>query len=186
MLDEYIQKIQDTHNELLRIKSKIHILQNCRQASLYSADIKAFKNYAVILAYGCIENTVKNLISDYYKKPTMPMKCQQFAVNLIDNKYSLSICKELFNKFLKKDCSEQWFNELKRREQNQLKDKKSYRFTVQQMYMAIDFIFQERCKFAHGESSYQGTINELCENFLKAKMWLYELDNIISNPRFAG
>ena len=186
MQDEYRDKIEETYRELRRIKSKVNRLQNSRRSSQYLSDIKAFKNYAVILAYGCIENTVKHLIADYYKKPGMPIKCQQFAVDLIENSYSLSIKKEIFNKFLKKDCSVKWFDELKRRETLQLKDRRSSRFTISQMYLAVDFIFEERCKFAHGESSYQGTINELVDNFVKAKCWMYELDSIISNPRFEG
>lgn len=116
----------------------------------------------------------------------MPIRCQQFAATLLNDNYSLSINKENFNRFLRKECSEQWFDELKRRETSNLKDKKYYKYTLQQMYLSINFIFQERCKFAHGESSYSGTINELVENFIRARAWLYELDNIISNKKLSG
>ena len=75
MQDEYRDKIEETYRELRRIKSKVNKLQNSRRSSQYLSDIKAFKNYAVILAYGCIENTVKHLIADYYKKPGMPANC---------------------------------------------------------------------------------------------------------------
>ena len=54
------------------------------------------------------------------------------------------------------------------------------------MYISVNFIFVERCKFAHGESSYLGTINEFIDNFIRAKAWLYELDNIVNNKKLKG
>lgn len=186
MQTEYIEKIKKTYQELLRIRRKIKIMQNSKNSIKKLDDINVYKNYAVILAYGCLENITKNIISDYYKDVKMPLRCQSFASNLLADNYALSIKKESINRFIKKECSEQWFNELKRREELNIKDKKYKKFTISQMYTSIDFIFAERCKFAHGESSYLGTINELIDNFTRARAWLFELDNIINNKKIKG
>lgn len=183
---DYIEKIDKTYKELLRIKRKIKSMQNSKNSIKKLDDINVYKNYAVILAYGCLENITKNIIADYYKDLNMPLRCQNFASNLLSDNYSLSIKKEAINNFIKKECSVQWFDEIKRREDNQIKDKKYKKYTLTQMYISVNFIFVERCKFAHGESSYLGTINEFIDNFIRAKAWLYELDNIVNNKKLKG
>ncbi len=186
MLIDYVEKISKTEKELLYIKNKITKMQNGKRAFFKLTDINIYKSYAIILAYGCIEHITKNLIADYYKQSHMPLRCQQFAYMLLNDNHPLSVNKEKFNNFLKKECGTQWIGELKRRESEKIKDKKCHKYTIDQLYLAIDFIFAERCKFAHGESSYTGTINELIENFKLAKVWLYEIDDIISSKKFIG
>lgn len=183
---EYIEKINKIHKELLRIKRKIKCMQNSKNSIKKLDDINVYKNFAVILAYGCLENITKNLIADYYKDATMPLRCQSFASNLLSDYYPLSIKKANINNFIKKECSEQWFDELKRIEKADIKDIKYKKYTLTQIYTSIDFIFAERCKFAHGESSYSGTINEFIDNFVRAKAWLYILDSIINNKKLSG
>ena len=183
---EYIDKIEKTNKELIKIKNKIKSMQNSKNSIKKLDNINVYKNYAVIVAYGCLENITKNIIADYYKNINMPLRCQTFANNLLSDNYSLSIKKELIYRFIKKECSVQWFDEIKRREFENIKDKKYKKFTMQQIFVSTDFIFAERCKFAHGESSYSGTINELIDNFKRAKAWLYELDSIVNNKKFKG
>ncbi len=186
MQDDYVNKINATLKELLRIRKKINKFQSSPHSINMLPDINVYKNYAVILAYGCIENISKNIIADYYKISTMPMRCQEFAARLLGDKYSLSVDKESFKNFLKKECSSEWFEEMKRREKADLLDKRYKRCRYSKMWMALNFIFQERCNFAHGKSSYQGTIKELIDNFYSARSWLYELDNIVSSSKLNG
>ena len=80
--------------------------------------------------------------------------------------------------YLYASCGKMWFSDET--------DKKYHKFTIDQILLSIDFIFTERCKFAHGDSSYSGTINELIDNFTKARAWLYELDSIVNNIKFKG
>ncbi len=186
MQDEYRDKIDATLKELLWIKKKINKMQNSAQSIKKLPDINVYKNYAVILAYGCLENITKNIVADYYKSRSMPLRCQQFAARLLGDKYALSIEKESFYKFFKKECSHEWFDEMKRREKADLLDKRYKKYRYSKMWMAVNFIFQERCSFAHGQASYQGTINELIENFYPARSWLYEVDHIVSSNKFHG
>ena len=65
-------------------------------------------------------------------------------------------------------------------------DKKNNKYTFSQMYASLDIIFSERCKFAHGESSYEGTITELIDNFERTISWLYEIDDIINDKQLKG
>jgi len=83
MLTEYTEKIDKTFNELQRIQTKIDTMLNSKDSIKLLDDVKVYKNYALIFAYGCIENITKNLIADYYKKRRYAIKVSKFCSEFV-------------------------------------------------------------------------------------------------------
>ena len=177
---EYIQELNDTLNHAKSIR-KIYISwERSKTGFKYPEKGAAYKNYMLIACYGKIERIFKTLIFDYFTQPSMPQKCIQFG-NKIHDQLPGSLAKERLNEFIKKECSSEWYDEIKRRLGNPAHQcKHDNRYSFSDTYMAVTFLTNARHNFAHGDSPYTGSVDDLILYYKKAIVWLYEIDDIIN------
>ncbi len=176
---EYTQEIKDI---LLQAKKIVAIYKSWERSKTgykYPEKGAAYKNYLLILCYGNIEHVFKNLIADYFTRPGMPSRCRRFGEK-IRERLPGSMSKDRLNNFFKEECSELWYDEIKRRcgdiNYRCIKNKK---FSMNDTYVALTSLTNARHDFAHGENPYTGKIDDLLLYYRKSIVWLYEIDDII-------
>ena len=180
MKAEYIQELYDTLDHARKIKGVYKSWERSKTGFKYPEKGAAYKNYLLIVCYGKIEHVFKNILADYFTKSGMPQKCVQFG-NKIRDKLPGSMARDKLNKYIKEECSEAWFSEIKRRTDDpahRCKRKRDYSFS--DAYMAVTSLTNARHKFAHGETPYTGSIDDLLLYYIKSIVWLYEIDDIIN------
>jgi len=139
----------------------------------------------VVLAYGTIENTARNIVADYYRNPSFSSRCKNFAEKLTkeNSHIAFSIKQEGFNNFVNKECNPLWLDELRRRQCDPTyMDLYRHQFRFSDMYGnngATDSLSNARNSFSHGKGNYQGGMHNIIDYFRKSAAWLYEIDNII-------
>ena len=180
MKSEYIQELNDTLSEVRKIRKIFKDWERSKTGYKYPEKGAAYKNYLLIVCYGKIERIFKNIIGDYFTQPSMPQRCMQFG-NTIREKLPGSMAKDRMNHFIKEECSSAWLDEIKKREANvTYKCKRFPRFTFADAYMGLTSLTNARHNFAHGESPYTGSVDDLIDYYQKSMAWLYEMDDIIS------
>lgn len=181
MKTEYHQELYDTLAHARKIRQVYKSWERSKTGIKYPEKGTAYKNYMLIVCYGKIEHIFKNIVADYFTKPGMPQRCEQFG-NKIRDRLPGSMAKDRLNKFIKDECSEAWFNEIKRRcdiPTHRCKHKARYSFS--DTYVAVTSLTNARHNFAHGDSPYTGSIDDLLQYYIKAIVWLYEIDDIIDS-----
>lgn len=180
MKAEYCQELYDTLAHARKIRQVYKKWERSKTGFKYPEKGAAYKNYLLIICYGKIERIFKNLVADYFNKQGMPQRCQQFG-NKIREKLPGSLAKDKLNKFIGDDCSKLWLDEIKRRDRDpsyRCKHKSKYSFS--DTYVAVTSLTNARYAFAHGDSPYAGSIDDLIQYYIKAIVWLYEIDDIIN------
>ena len=141
----------------------------------------AYKNYMLIVCYGKIEHIFKSIVADYFTKPGMPQRCEQFG-NRIRERLPGSLVKEKLYHFIGEECSKAWLAEIKNRNNDpNYKCKYKPRYSFSDTYVAVTSLTNARHNFAHGDSPYTGSIDDLLQYYIKAIVWLYEIDDIIDS-----
>jgi len=181
MKQKYKDRLIEVKKDLIFFEKQIDELLS---DILSSKMADGLTNYCLILAYGTIEDIVKKIIADYFSNKTFPARCQQFSNSLQDN-FPLSIKKEGFNRFLKKECSEKWFQELDRRAKDDAYRLIRYKkYNMNDLYAkntgATDMLATARNDFAHTGKNYTGGIKNILTLYDKSAAWLYEIDDIIA------
>lgn len=177
---EYNQELYDTLSHARKIRQVYRSWERSKTGFKYPEKGAAYKNYLLIVCYGKIEHVFKNILADYFTKVGMPQRCQRFG-NKIRERLPGSMTKEKLNNFIKEECSEEWFLEIKRRTDDithKCKHKRNLSFA--DAYIAVTSLTNARHNFAHGDSPYTGSIDDLLQYYIKAIDWLYEIDDIIN------
>ena len=180
MKTEYNEELYDTLNKAREIRRLYKKWERSKTGYKYPEKGEAYKNYMLIVCYGKIEHIFKNILADYFTQLNMPQRCKRFG-NKIREKLPGSLAKDKLNQFIKEECSEEWYNEIKRRSNDPLykcKHKKTLSFS--DAYVAVTSLTNARHNFAHGDSPYTGSIDDLLQYYIKSIEWLYEIDNIIN------
>ena len=180
MKAKYHQELYDTLHHARKMRQIYKSWERSKTGYKYPEKGAAYKNYLLILCYGKMENIFKNLLADYFTKPGMPHRCEQFG-NKIREKLPGSMAKDRLNKFIGDECSKAWLDEIKRRDTDsayRCRHKKTYSFS--DTYFAVTSLTNARRTFAHGDSPYTGSIDDLIQYYIKAIVWLYEIDDIIN------
>ena len=181
MKTNYVNAIKDI---LVQVRKVVLIYKKWERSKTGYKDPEkgaAYKNYLLILCYGNIEHVFKNIIADYFVQATMPQKCQGFGEK-IRERLPRSMAESVLNNFIKEECSELWFNEIKTR-CNDVNYRCRYckKYSMKDTYIALTSLTNARHAFAHGDNPYTGTIEDLVLYYKKSIVWLYEIDNIVSN-----
>lgn len=131
MKAEYTQELYDTLDHARKIKSVYKSWERSKTGFKYPEKGAAYKNYLLIVCYGKVEHVFKNILADYFTQSGMPQKCVQFG-NKIRDKLPGSMARDKLNKYIKEECSEAWFSEIKKRTEDaahKCKHKKRYSFS---------------------------------------------------------
>lgn len=179
MKTEYANEIKDILVQVKKITTIYKRWERSKTGYKYPEKGAAYKNYLLILCYGNIEHLFKNIIADYFVRSSMPQRCQRFGEK-IRERLPGSMAESILNKFIKEECSELWFNEIKNR-CNDVSNKCYYnkKYSMKDTYIALSSLTNARHDFAHGDKPYTGKIEDLVLYYKKSIVWLYEIDNII-------
>ncbi len=177
---EYAEALNETLDHAKKISAIYKSWERSKTGFKHPEKGAAYKNYLLIVCYGKIEYVFKNMVADYFTGPNMPQRCVQFG-NTLRDRMTGSLAKDRLNHFIKNECSEDWFNEIKRRDSDiTYKCKKYKSYTFAEAYIALTSLTNNRHNFAHGDKAYTGSIDNLIQYYKKAVAWLYEIDDIIN------
>ncbi len=177
---EYVTELNDTLRCAREIRKIYKNWEQSKTGYRYPEKGAAYKNYLLILCYGKVERIFKNIVADYFTNSGMPQRCVRFG-NKLRDKLEGSLAKDRLNNYIKEQCSEDWFNEIKRRTNDaSYKCKRHRQYTFFEVYNAVTSLTNARHNFAHGDMPYTGSIDDLLIYYKKSIAWLYEIDDIIN------
>jgi hypothetical protein len=179
MKADYKEELEDTLNHAKKIRKLYKNWESSKTGYKYPEKGIAYKNYLLICCYGKIEHVFKNIVADYFISTGMPLRCVRFG-NKIRERLPGSMARDVLNKFIKEECSEEWFKEIKHREDTASKCSHNKSYSFKDAYIGLTSLTNIRHNFAHGTSTYTGNIDDIITYYLKSIAWLYEIDDIIS------
>lgn len=178
---EYSNGLASALEEANRINKIYKAWENSQDFLVNPIKGTAYKNYILIRCYGQIEKTVRNILADYFTSKGMPQLCIQFG-NKIRDRLHASLTKDLFPNFIKNNCSELWFVEIKRRQTDATyRCIKNHCYSFLDAFLGLTSLTNNRNSFAHGSSPYTQSIDDLIVYYEQSIVWLYELDDIVQN-----
>lgn len=176
---DYTNDLIDALQYSRKINKYYKLWQKSKTSFKHPEKGMAYKNFLVIYCYGKIEHTFKKIVSDYFLQSGMPRRCIDFG-NKIREILPGSMAKDKLNNWIKKECSEEWFNEIDKycKDRNKFcKKKKNLLF--KDAYLALTSLTNLRHDLAHGTKLYLGNPDDIITYFIKSIAWLYEIDDII-------
>ena len=180
MKSNYENELKDGLHYARKVRRLHKTWEQSKTGYKYPEKGVAYKNFLLIYCYGKIEYYFKQLLFDYFTKLGMPQRCVNFG-NSIKDKLPGSMTKSRLNDWIKKECSDQWFNEINRRcNDSSYRCVHNSRYTFNDVDLALTSLTNNRHKLAHGESLYAGSVEDIIQYFEKSIVWLYEIDDIIN------